>query len=74
MIQVRNLIISGKGEQTLPQSYDHHWICDFAFRIDIAQYVDEMNISQQGANHLVHELFHTITVFERKSGLWELQL
>jgi hypothetical protein len=47
---------------------------DFAICFDITQHMNELNIGQQGGNHLLNEMFDRMTAFERKLSLWALQL
>jgi hypothetical protein len=62
-----------KGK-SFPQLTDHDWMCDFAFCVDITQYLNELNSNLQGTNQLISEMFPKIKALESKLRLWELQL
>lgn len=47
---------------------------NFEFYIDITEYMNELNISIQGMNRVVNEIFGKITAFKRSLRLWELQM
>jgi hypothetical protein len=49
-------------------------MCNFAFCVDITQYLNELNSNLQGTHHLTNEMFAEIKAFESKLRLWELQL
>jgi hypothetical protein len=68
-----NLFLDMKGK-SFPQLTDHYWMCDFAFCVDITQYLNELNSSLQGMNQLINEIFAKVKAFESMHRLWELQL
>jgi hypothetical protein len=68
-----NLFLDTKGKY-FPQLTDHDWMCDFAFCVDITQYLHELNSNLQGTNQLTDEIFAKIKAFESKLRLRELQL
>jgi hypothetical protein len=47
-----NLFLHMSGK-SFPQLTDHDWMCDFAFCVDITQYVNELNSNLQGTNQLI---------------------
>jgi hypothetical protein len=47
-----NLFLNTKGK-SFPQLTDHDRMCDFAFCVDIAQYLNELNRNLQGTNQLI---------------------
>jgi 2'-5' RNA ligase len=51
---------------------DRDWVCSFAFCIDTIQRMNEHKV--QEANHCISEMCDKVTAFQRKLGLWELQL
>lgn len=46
------LLLGVKG-LSFPRLYDHDWMCDSAFCIDVAQHLDEVNVSLEEVNHLM---------------------
>jgi hypothetical protein len=68
-----NLFLDMKGK-SFPQLTDHDWMCDFAFCVDITQYLNELNRNLQRMNKLINKMFAKIKAFESKLQLWELQL
>jgi hypothetical protein len=47
-----NLFLHMKGK-SFPQITDHDWMYDFAFCVDITQYLNELNSNLQGKNQLI---------------------
>jgi hypothetical protein len=47
-----NLFLHMKG-RSFPQITDHDWMCDFAFCVDITQYLNELDSNLQGTNQLI---------------------
>jgi hypothetical protein len=62
-----------KGK-SFPQLADRGWMSDFAFFVDITQYLNELSSYVQGMNQLINDIFSKIKSFEGKVRLWELQL
>jgi hypothetical protein len=62
-----------KGK-SFSQLTDHDWMCDFAFCVDMKQYLNELNSNLQGTDQLINEMSAKIKAFESKLRLWELQL
>jgi hypothetical protein len=47
-----NLFLHMKGK-SFPQITDRDWMCNFAFCVDITQYLYELNSNLQGTNQLI---------------------
>jgi hypothetical protein len=67
------LFMDMKGK-SFPQLTDHDWMCNFAFCIDITQYLNELNSNLRGTNQLINKMFAKIKAFESKLRLWKLHL
>ncbi|CAM1299181.1 GTF2IRD2B (predicted) [Pycnogonum litorale] len=65
--------MESKGRPLLEFS-DEQWLCDFAFLVDITEKLNQLNVSMQGKDKLVHNLFGDIKSFEAKLLLWKSQL
>jgi hypothetical protein len=63
-----NLFVGMRGS-SFPQLTDHDWVCDFAFCVDITQYLNEPNSNLQGKNQLIKKIFDKIKQFESKLQL-----
>jgi hypothetical protein len=72
--EVENYLFLDMKGNSFPQLTDRDWMHDFAFCIDIAQYLNELHNSLQGTNQLISKMFAKIKVFKSKLQLWELQL
>jgi hypothetical protein len=59
------LFLEMKGK-LFSQLYDHDWMLIFASYMDVPQYMNNMNINLQRANHLIKDVFGKITAFQRK--------
>ena len=59
---------------SFPEFNDKQWMTDLAFCIDITSHLNALNISLQGKDSLVTELFEKIKSFEKKLQLWRNQL
>jgi hypothetical protein len=69
-----NQFLDVKGN-SFPQLTDHDWMHDFAFCVDITQYVVyELNNNFHGMNQLINIMSAKIKTFDCKLQLWELQL
>ena len=74
--ELRNEIrefLDKKGE-SFPQLSDPEWISKLAFLIDVTKYLNELNLSLQGKEHLVNHLHEIILSFEKRLRRWEKQL
>jgi hypothetical protein len=60
-----NLFLHMKGKY-FPQLTDHDWTFDFAFCVDITQYLNELNSNLQGTNQLICQ---NKSIRERASAL-----
>jgi len=67
------LFLKMKGKH-YPELCDHDCVCAFVCCTDITQYMNDLNVILQGANHFIIEMFDNITAFMRKFRFWELQL
>jgi hypothetical protein len=65
---VINLFLGMKGN-SFPKFTDHDWVCDFAFSVDIPQYLNELNSNLRGMNQLINKMFDGIKAFESKLQL-----
>ena len=50
------------------------WLQDFAFAVDIADHLSDLNIMSQGRSTVVTQFYYKIQVFKSKFALWEMQL
>ena len=53
---------------------DENWLIDLAFLVDLTAHLNELNMHLQGENQLISTLFQTITVFQMKLKLWQVQI
>lgn len=65
--------LDSKGKHE-PKLADPLWVADLAFLVDLTGYLNDLNVSMQGANHLVTEMISKVDAFIITLKLWETQL
>lgn len=58
----------------VPELQDPKWLTDFAFLVDIAAHLNELNTKLQKREQLIYELYSHIKGFQNKLRLWHTQL
>ena len=53
---------------------DENWLPGLACLVDLTAHLNELNMHLQGENQLISTLFQTITVFQMKLKLWQVQI
>ncbi|KFM58258.1 General transcription factor II-I repeat domain-containing protein 2, partial [Stegodyphus mimosarum] len=54
--------------------YDPIWIQDLSFLVDITKHLTDLNLSLQGKDHIITNMFDIIKAFKCQLVLWEKQL
>ncbi|XP_052121419.1 general transcription factor II-I repeat domain-containing protein 2-like [Frankliniella occidentalis] len=55
---------------TFPQLQKPEWIKKLAFSVDVTQHLNSMNVSLQGKDNLISDMFQIVIGFEQKLGLF----
>ena len=53
---------------------DENWLTDLASLVNITAHLNEINKRLQGENLLISTMFQTITAFQMKLKLWQVQI
>ena len=53
-------------ESDFPELHDNDWMSDFAFAVDIMEYMNELNTNLQGKNMLAHNMHAKVVAFKSK--------
>lgn len=57
-----------------PELSDTDWRCDLAFAVDILTYMNKLNMTLQGKDQFVHEMYRNIKAFKTKLALFSKQM
>ena len=58
----------------MPELDDENWLTDLAFLVDLIAHLNELKIHLQGENQFINIMFPTITAFQMKLKLWQVQI
>ena len=53
---------------------DENWCIDLSFLVDLTAHLNELNMHPQGENQLINTMFQTITAYQTKLKLWQVQI
>ena len=53
-------------ESDFPELHDHDWVSDFAFAVDVMDYMNELNTNLQGKDMLAHNMYAKVEAFKTK--------
>lgn len=61
-------------DKPFPDFCDPRWRADLAFLVDIMDHMNNLNVTLQGKNVIVHEIYFAVQAFKRKLDLFSTQL
>ena len=67
-------LFTGNGQSALMLLSNDAWLLDLAFLVDITQHLNTLCIKLQDDGQLLPDLFNTVTAFQSKLNLFQLQL
>ena len=53
---------------------DENWLPGLACLVDLTAHLNELNMHPQGENQFINTMFQTITAYQTKLKLWQVQI